>query len=193
MRSLPPLLDPRQRVRLWETARAIMVDLGPEGRVRRATIPPTPPPAPDLLRPESDQMAAQEARQQALREDSVLDYRPSPRRRSGLGHRTHGEAGFRHPDSAASRSLSGHRVSHADSSSLTFVVVFEPRSPSRPSYHTPGSAHRSDDEPSPNPPRNAGRSSHPKDPPGPTPEREILRSKREHPVHTPPCKALFFI
>ncbi len=42
-------------------------------------------------------------------------------------------------------------------------------------------------------PQNAGRSSHPKDLLWPAPEREILRSKREHLVHTRPCKALFFI
>jgi hypothetical protein len=42
-------------------------------------------------------------------------------------------------------------------------------------------------------PGNAGRSSHPKDLLWPTPEREILRSRREHSLHTLPCKSLFFI
>ncbi len=42
-------------------------------------------------------------------------------------------------------------------------------------------------------PKNAGRSSHPKDLLWPTPEREFMRSKREHSVHMPPCKALFSI
>lgn len=75
MRAVLPLLDPRQRMRLWGSARAIVVDLGPHGGIRRAVVPSDMPPrAPGLLRLTPDQVAALEARQSDLRTAAIVAY-----------------------------------------------------------------------------------------------------------------------